>query len=360
VRIDELWLTDFRSYHEAHARFAPGLTAVVGANGQGKTNLVEGLAFTATASSFRGAPNEALIRRGAERAIVRAQAHREHRSVLIEAELSSTGRSRIQINRQRLPRTRDLLGGLRVTVFSPDDLELVKGGPAERRRYLDDLLVALHPRNDQLRSDVDKVLKQRNALLRQAGGRMTDEVGATLAVWDDRLAHAGDALGAARRDLVRRLVPELRRAYQVVAGDDDVAIGADYEPAWLGTGLGAALEASRRDDLRRGVTTVGPHRDELDLTLAGLPARTHASQGEQRSLAFALRMAAHALVADAVGTPPVLVLDDVFSELDPQRSRALLDAIPAAQTILTTAAVLPEGVTPDIVLLVDTGTVTER
>jgi DNA replication and repair protein RecF len=128
VRIDELWLTDFRSYHEAHARFAPGLTAVVGANGQGKTNLVEGLAFTATASSFRGAPNEALIRRGAERAIVRAQAHREHRSVLIEAELSSTGRSRIQINRQRLPRTRDLLGGLRVTVFSPDDLELVKGG----------------------------------------------------------------------------------------------------------------------------------------------------------------------------------------------------------------------------------------
>jgi DNA replication and repair protein RecF len=355
VRIDELWLTDFRSYHDAHARFAPGLTAVLGANGQGKTNLVEGLAFVATASSFRGAPTEALVRRGAEHAIVRAQGHREQRSLLIEAELSLAGRTRLQLNRQRLARSRDLLDALRVTVFSPDDLELVKGGPGERRRYLDDLLVALHPRNDRVRADVDKVLKQRNALLRQAGGRVGDDVASTLDVWDDRLARAGDALGAARTGAVDRLVGELRRAYQVVAGEQ-VAVDALYRPAWLESGLGAALAAARSDDLRRGVTTVGPHRDDLELSIAGLPARTHASQGEQRSLAFALRMAAHGLVTESVGTPPVLVLDDVFSELDPNRSRALLDAIPASQTVLTTAAVLPNGVIPDTTLTVVGGT----
>jgi DNA replication and repair protein RecF len=359
VRIDELWLTDFRSYHEAHARFAPGLTAVLGANGQGKTNLVEALAFAATASSFRGAPTDAMVRRGADRAIVRAQAHREQRSLLIEAELSLAGRTRIQLNRQRLARTRDLLDGLRVTVFSPDDLELVNGGPGERRRYLDDLLVALHPRNDQLRIDVDKVLKQRNALLRQAGGRLSDEVVATLDVWDERLAKAGDALGAARLGLVERLAPELRRAYQVVAGEE-VSVEVAYRPAWLATGLGPALEAARTDDLRRGVTTVGPHRDDLELGIADLPTRTHASQGEQRSLAFALRLTAHGLVTEAVGTPPVLVLDDVFSELDPHRSRALLDAIPSAQTVLTTAAMLPAGVIPEATLTIDQGAVTER
>jgi DNA replication and repair protein RecF len=353
VRVDELWLTDFRSYHEAHATFAAGLTAVIGANGQGKTNLVEAVGFLATTSSFRGAPNEALIRSGATRAIVRAQAHRDQRSLLIEAELSA-GRTRIQVNRQRLPRAKDLLGALRVSVFSPDDLELVKGGPAERRRYLDELLVALHPRNDQLRSDVDRVLKQRNALLRQAGGRVTDEVAATLDVWDQRLALAGDALGRARLDLVDQLRGGVARGYQVVAGAPE-SIEMVYAPTWLEGGLGAALEAGRHDDLRRGVSTVGPHRDEIELSIAGLPARTHASQGEQRSLAFALRMTGHELVARAVGAPPVLVLDDVFSELDPLRSRALLDAIPIAQTVLTTAGILPEGIAPEHTLVIDGG-----
>ena len=356
MHIDELWLTDFRNYREAHARFAEGLTAVVGANGQGKTNLVEGVSVAATASSFRGAPTDALVRHGVERAIVRAQAQREHRSLLIEAELSLAGRTRLQLNRQRVARARDLLDALRLTVFSPDDLELVKGGPGDRRRYLDELLVALHPRNERLRSDVDKVLKQRNALLRQAGGRLSDEVASTLDVWDDRLARAGDALGAARRESLDRLVPELRRAYQVVAGEQ-VVVDAVYSPPWMDIGLAASLAAARTDDLRRGVTTLGPHRDDLDLAIAGLPARTHASQGEQRSLAFALRMAAHGLVTDTVGTPPVLVLDDVFSELDPNRSRALLDAIPATQTILTTAAHLPAGISPDATLTIGEGTV---
>lgn len=355
MRVDQLWLTDFRSYIEAELTLAPGLTAVIGANGQGKTNLVEALVFLATTTSFRGAPNDAMVRVGADRAIVRAQASREERSLLIEAELSASGRTTIQVNRQRLARSKDLLGALRVTVFSPDDLELVKAGPGGRRRFLDDLLVALHPRNDQIRSDVDKVLKQRNALLRQSGGRLSGDVASTLDVWDDRLAVAGDALGRARRDLVDQLAGELSRAYDVVAGEQ-VPIEAIYDPEWLVEGLSEALQRSRTDDLRRGVTTVGPHRDELELRIGGLPARTHASQGEQRSLAFAMRMTGHTLVTDTVGTPPVLILDDVFSELDPARSRALLDAIPVAQTVLTTAGVLPAGVVPDRVVVVDDGT----
>ncbi len=354
MRVDELWLTDFRSYPEAHARFAPGVTAVLGSNGQGKTNLVEAVAFLATTGSFRGAPTDALVRAGAETAVVRARADREGRELLVEAELAVAGRTRIQVNRQRLGRSKDLLGAIRVTVFSPDDLELVKGGPSERRRYLDDLLVAIHPRNDKVRTDVDKVLRQRNALLRQAGGRVSPDVAATLDVWDSRLAAAGDALGNERRRLVEQMAGGLSRSYQTVAGTP-VSIDARYDPAWLSDGLATALVAARDDDIRRGVTTVGPHRDEIDLRIDGLPARTHASQGEQRSLAFALRMVGHTLVTGAVGVPPVLILDDVFSELDPYRSRALLDAIPTAQTILTTAGELPAGVTPDVVLTITDG-----
>lgn len=343
MRVAQLWLTDFRSYSSAELAFAPGLTAIIGSNGEGKTNLVEALGFLANTGSFRGAPNEAMVKMGAEQAVVRAQAEREERTLLIEAELSSTGRTRVQVNRQRLARARDLLGALRVSVFSPDDLELVKGGPAERRRFLDDLLVALHPRHDKLRTDLDRILRQRNTLLRQAGGRLSPDIVTTLDVWDDRLTETGNELGHARRELVESLRVGLSAAYQVVAGQQ-VAIDAIYDPSWLVEGLGPALAEARRDDIRRGVTTVGPHRDDLTLRIAGMPARTHASQGEHRSLAFAMRMTAHTLVTEAIGTPPVLVLDDVFSELDPHRSRALLDAIPVGQTVLTTAGPLPPGI----------------
>ena len=171
MKLERLWLTDFRCYHEAEITFDPGLTAVVGANGQGKTNLMEAVAYLATLRSFRGAPNEALVRVGTPRAIVRAEAERDGRSLLLEAEIVANGRNRTQLNRQPLRRARDLLGALRVTVFSPDDLVLVKGSPGERRELLDDVLVGLHPRHDQQRTDLDRVLRQRGALLKQAGGR---------------------------------------------------------------------------------------------------------------------------------------------------------------------------------------------
>jgi DNA replication and repair protein RecF len=356
LRVAHLWLTDFRNYPTADLEPAPGLTAIVGANGEGKTNLLEAVGYLATLASFRGAPGEALVRAGAEQAVVRAEVEREGRTSLLEAELRTVGRDRVLVNRQPLKRTRDLLGTVRTTVFSPDDLTLVKGGPAERRRLVDDALVACAPRHDATRSDLDRILRQRTTLLKQAGGRLTPEVAATLDVWDAKLAEVGEVLGTAREKLVARLEPVVAKAY------DDVASAAaqvtlTYEAPWRALGLAAALEAARNDDVRRAVSTVGPHRDELVLTVNGLPARTHASQGEQRSLALALRLATHNVVTEVTGSTPILLLDDVFSELDPDRSAALLQHLPPGQALLTTAGPLPDAVTPALVVRVRAGTI---
>lgn len=356
MRLARLWLTDFRSYASADIEFAPGLTVLLGANGEGKTNVMEAIGYLATLSSFRGAPNDALVRAGADSAVIRAEGAREGRALLIEAELTPTGRGRVQVNKQRLGRARDLLGALRVSVFAPDDLELVKGGPAGRRGYLDDTLVSRRPSLDSLRSDLDRILRQRNALLRQSGGRLSAEVEATLAVWDTKLVQAGETLADSRAELVAELGPVLDLAYDQVAGRP-VAVEMTYDAPWRAQGLAAALDAVRRDELRRGVSLVGPHRDELVITLDGLPSRTHASQGEQRSLALALRLAAHRVVTDATGSTPILLLDDVFSELDPDRSAALLAHLPPGQTVLSSAAGLPSGAAPELVLRVADGLV---
>ena len=380
MQVRTLWLTDFRSYDSVRLDLAPGLTALVGANGEGKTNLLEALAWLATLSSFRGAPTEAMVRRGAPFAVVRALAEREGRDLLIEAQIQANGRNRVLVNRQPLRRARDLLGSLRVSVFTPDDLVIVKDGPGERRRFLDDALVSLHPRNDGLRSQVDKVLRQRNALLKQTGGRLDESGAFTLDVWDAKLAEAGAALAAARLDLLDRMRPVLARTYDALARRP-ARVEARYEAAWagatpgaassrattdvpgedgggravLGEALAQALAAARTDDVRRGVSTVGPHRDDVVLTIGDGPARTQASQGEQRTLALALRLAVHHVVTAAAESPPVLLLDDVFSELDPDRSAALLANLPAGQTLLTTAATLPADAHPDVVLRLSGG-----
>lgn len=356
MHLARVWLTDFRSYLTAEVDLDPGLTAVVGANGEGKSNLLEAIGWMGGLKSFRGAPTEALVRVGAERAIVRGEGRRKGRELLVECEIAPGGRSRMLVNRQPVRRARDGLEFLRAVVFSPDDLELVKGGPGERRRYLDDLLVALDPRLDATRSDLDRILRQRSALLKQSRGRLSPEVEATLDVWDARLTTTGEALADARATLVEQLGPAVATAYEDLAGGGEV--GLRYAPAWRAGGLLAALHEVRRDELRRGVSLVGPHRDELDLTVEGLPARTHASQGEQRTLALALRLAGARLVAAALDTPPLLLLDDVFSELDPDRSAALLAHLPPGQTIITTATALPPGAVPGRVLRVAGGIVT--
>jgi DNA replication and repair protein RecF len=357
VLVRTLALTDFRNYVQADLEFAAGCTAIVGANGQGKTNIAEALSYLASLLSFRGAPSDALVRTGATEAFVRATVmHDDGRELLIEAQIVTSGRSRVQVNRQRLVRTRDLLGVLRVSVFSPDDLVMVKGGPSERRGYLDDTLVALSARHDRLRSDLDRVLKQRASLLKQAGGRLSSDMAFTLDVWDTKLADIADTLGRERAALVVQLEPLVAKAYAALAGEVQ-PVSMSYAPAWLVDGLAPALVASRADDVRRMSTTVGPHRDDLDVMLNGLATRTHSSQGEQRTMALALRLAAHQLVTEHHNEAPVLVLDDVFSELDPERSKALLANLPYGQVVITTASVLPEGASPDKVMRIVDGAV---
>ncbi|HWG73495.1 MAG TPA: DNA replication/repair protein RecF [Acidimicrobiales bacterium] len=357
MHVEQLWLTDFRSYRDAELAPAPeGLTVVKGANGEGKTNLLEAIAYLATLRSFRGAPGEALVRVGAPHAVVRAEAARQGRRLLLEAELRPSGRDRVQVNRQPLRRARDLLGALQVTVFAPDDLALVKGGPHERRGYLDDLLVALHPRHDASRSEVERVLRQRGALLKSAQGqpRPPSDVISTLDVWDAKLGAAGEALVAAREGLVAALGEPTARAYQCLAGAGGDGVTLRYGRSWTGS-LVEALGAARADDLRRGVSTVGPHRDEVVVEIGGLPARTHASQGEQRSSALSLRLAGHEVVTRRVGTAPVLLLDDVFSELDRDRAAALLTVLPAGQAVLTTTGDVPAGAHPALTVHVEGG-----
>lgn len=348
--LERLWLTDFRSHVSVDLEFARGVTALVGPNGSGKTNIVEAIGWITTTKSFRGAPTDALIRRGADRAIARAQLRSDQRELLLEAELPRTGRARIQMNRQRVQRTRDLLGVMSLTVFAPDDLEMIKGSPGERRTYLDHVVVSEHPRNEAIRANVEKVLKQRNALLKGVHGRLDSDAAFTLDVWDQKLAEGADQLGSLRADAVSRLNPLVSAALRAVAGDDH-NVRLDYTAPWCreagGDGLLAALSEARKDDVRRGVTTVGPHRDEIEIVLNDMPARTHASQGEQRSLALALRLAGHELVRNTTGVAPLLVLDDVFSELDDGRSAALVAALPSGQTLLTSAVDLPVGAIAD-------------
>lgn len=353
MQIRDIWLTDFRSYETAHMSCPPGLCAVIGSNGVGKTNLLEAIAYLATLSSFRSAPLDALIRKGADSAVVRAEVEHEDRVHLIEAEINRNRPNRVMVNRQRLRRSKDLLGSLRVSVFSPDDLELLKGSPGVRRSYIDDLLVSLHHRNDTVRSNWEKALRQRNALLKQVRGRLGDSTATTLDVWDTKAADTGEQLVSLRTGVLDRLTPHVQQAYQDLTGRDETVV-LTYLSAWDSPLLSSFLKA-RGDDLRRAVTTVGPHRDEIVIELNGLQARTHCSQGEQRCLALALRLAAHRLVTEEFGTPPVLLLDDVFSELDPERARALVAALPEGQAFVTTAAGLPDSVQPEEIVRVSRG-----
>ncbi len=357
MHLTRLELTDVRNYATLTLELGPGRTAILGDNGQGKSNLVEAVAFLATLKSFRGAPTEALVRQGAAAAVIRGTVDAAGRVVEIDVEIPRTGRVQAQVNRQRLARARDLLGVLRVTVFAPDDLEVVKGGPALRRDLLDDLVVALDPPRDAVRAELERVLRQRGSLLRQANGRLTDEVALTLDVWDRRLAEVGERWVAARLAALEALAPAVAAAYDDLAGrGSDVRL--DYDAPWRDAGLASALRATRADDVRRQTTGVGPHRDDVRLWLGDRASRTHASQGEQRSLALAVRLGAHRLVTERIGTPPVLVLDDVFSELDPHRGRALLAHLPEGQVLVTTAGPLPAGARADRVLRVRDGVCT--
>jgi DNA replication and repair protein RecF len=357
VHLAHLSVVDFRSYAAVELPLERGVTALVGPNGQGKTNLVEAVGYLATLGSHRVASDAPLVRGGAERAIVRGQVVRDGRSLLVEVEINPGKANRARINKAPVQRPRDVLGLLRTVLFAPEDLALVKGDPSDRRHFLDDLLVARTPRLASVRADYDRVLKQRNALLKTAG--LSRRTGGpdlrTLDVWDTHVSRVGSELLAARIELVEELRPLVEKSYAAVALGDSrsVSVGIDYlsslgpdvaltaDRDMLAAALGAALAGVRSEELDRGITLVGPHRDELVLKLGENPARGYASHGESWSLALALRLGSYDLLC-ADGGEPVLILDDVFAELDADRRDRLAQLVAPAEQVLITAAVVAD------------------
>ncbi|QLH22946.1 DNA replication/repair protein RecF [Streptomyces sp. Rer75] len=360
MHVTHLSLADFRSYARAEVALGPGVTAFVGPNGQGKTNLVEAVGYLATLGSHRVSSDAPLVRMGAERAVVRAAVVQGDRQQLVELELNPGKANRARINRSSQVRPRDVLGILRTVLFAPEDLALVKGDPGERRRFLDELITARAPRMAGIRSDYDRVLKQRNSLLKTAAmarrhgsrggsGGSGDAALSTLDVWDQHLARTGAELLAQRFDLISVLQPLADKAYEQLApgggpilleyrgsaGEDLTAAGSREE---LYERLLAALADARKQEVERGVTLVGPHRDDLVLKLGRLPAKGYASHGESWSYALALRLASYDLLR-AEGAEPVLVLDDVFAELDSRRRERLAELVAPGEQVLVTAAV---------------------
>ena len=343
-----LELVDFRSYERAVAEFEPGPNVLVGPNGVGKTNLVEALGYVATLDSHRVATDAPLVRAGASRAVIRCSVVHETRELLVELEITPGRANRARLGGSPTRRPRDVLGALRMVLFAPEDLELVRGDPAERRRYLDDLLVARQPRLAGVRADYERVLKQRNALLRTA--YLARKTGAgqrdlsTLEVWDHHLAEHGAALVAARLELCGALAPYVAKAYQAVSATRPDAL-ISYRSS-IGDAPGTAtadrmitaMREQRKAEIDRGVTIIGPHRDDLTLTLGELPAKGYASHGESWSYALALRLAAYELLR-ADGIEPVLALDDVFAELDAGRRDRLAELVGTAGQLLVTCAV---------------------
>ncbi|MEP7161875.1 MAG: DNA replication/repair protein RecF [Dermatophilaceae bacterium] len=376
MHVAHLSVADFRNYEAADLSLAPGVTTLLGANGQGKTNLVEAVGYLATLASHRVAQDAPLVRMGADRAVVRASIDRDGRRSLVELEIIPGRANRARLNRAPLTRPRQLLGTLRSVLFAPEDLALVKGDPSERRRFLDDLLVARQPRWAAVRADYERIVRQRNALLKSAAPQLRGPRGRrrgrerivtsdaeedasalhTLEVWDEQLAVVGAQLLYARLRLLRDLRPFLGEAYAVVSdapahaaasyrsslAEDVAAVlaaGEVPEHDVLYAAVLATLEQRRQEEVERGVTLVGPHRDDVILSLGDLPAKGYASQGESWSVALALRLAAFQLLRRDLGTDPVLMLDDVFAELDTGRRDRLAGLVGDAEQVIVTAAV---------------------
>ncbi len=372
--VRHLSLVDFRSYPHAEIPLGPGISTLLGRNGQGKTNVAEALGYLATLDSHRVSTDQPLVRMGAAQAVVRGAVVHEGRETLIELEINPGRANRARLARTPVTRPRDVLGTLRSVIFAPEDLALVKGDPSARRRFIDDLLVQRQPRWAGVRADYDRILKQRSALLKSAapvlrrGGRgarlpagtSSEEARAdalhTLEVWDTQLAGLGSQLIYARLRLLRDLRELLGTAYAQVSGADGdamvsyrssltedvatvLAAGEVPEVEDLRLAFHASLEQVRSAEIDRGVSLVGPHRDDLVLTLGGLPAKGYASHGESWSIALGLKLAAYQLLRHDLGTDPVLVLDDVFAELDSGRRERLAEMISDCEQVLITAAV---------------------
>jgi DNA replication and repair protein RecF len=354
VYVRHLGLRDFRSWANVELELTPGRTVFVGSNGYGKTNLVEALWYSSTLGSHRVATDAPLVRVGAQRAVVSTIVVNEGRECAVDLEITAGRANKARLNRSPVRSPREVIGVLRAVLFAPEDLALVRGDPGDRRRYLDDLAAVRRPRVAAIRADYDKVLRQRTALLKSASGaRFRGDRGSldTLDVWDGHLAAHGAELMAARMTLVNELAPEVQKSYQLLAPASRPAsisyhASVDIEPdrpdvELLRTALLEKMALRREAELERGVCLVGPHRDDLELRLGEQPAKGFASHGESWSMALALRLAAFELLR-AEGSDPVLLLDDVFAELDTARREALATAAASAEQVLVTAAVVDD------------------
>lgn len=378
MRVTHLTLADFRNYETAELDLVVGPNLLVGSNGQGKTNLVEALGYLSTLGSHRVSVDHAMIRTAQDAAIIRARLAHGARSILAEVQINRTGANHAQVNGSVI-KPRELPRYFSSVLFAPEDLALVRGEPSGRRRFLDELLVLRAPRMSGVLADYDRVLRQRNTLLKsaRASGVRGSQL-STLEIWDDRLIALGSELIEARGLLVAELSPEVAIAYSAIAGDEHSASLANYLSI-LSDGTGEsepeeaadsirrdrlnaeeaavhfrrALEALRRAELDRGVTLAGPHRDDLVLTLNGLPARGYASHGESWSFALSLKLASAAVLRrESNAGDPVLILDDVFAELDVSRRARLADAVDGFEQVLITAAVfedVPERLAVNVV-----------
>lgn len=357
--VSALELADFRSYTLAQLELDRGVTVFVGRNGQGKTNLVEAIEYLATSASHRVASDQPLVRHGAERAVVRSVVERDGRRLLLEVEIIPGKSNRARINKSPLPRARELVGVLRTVVFAPEDLEIVRGDPDGRRSFLDALMTLRTPRLAGVRSDFDRILRQRNALLKSAATTRGAFDASTLAVWNDHLVAAGSELLEARLALVRDLRAPVADAYHELAPSGGAA-QLGYRASWtrsealnvtsreeIAASLAEAVERVEREELQRGVTLVGPQRDDLLLTLGEHAAKGYASHGESWSIVLALRLASFALLRSD-GDDPVLILDDVFAELDSGRRARLAEMVADAEQVLVTTAV-PEDIPSTLV-----------
>jgi DNA replication and repair protein RecF len=355
VYVRHLGLRDFRSWAHADLELTPGRLVFVGPNGYGKTNLVEALWYSSTLGSHRVAADAPLVRVGTSRAVVSTIVVNDGRECAVDLEISVGRANKARLNRSPIRSPREVIGVLRAVLFAPEDLALVRGDPADRRRYLDDLATVRRPRIALVRADYDKVLRQRTALLKTASNtRFRGDRGAldTLDVWDGHLATNGAELMAARINLVDELAPELQKSYQLLAPESrpatigyrasvDVGCVDRTDVESFRTALLAQMSHRREAELERGVCLVGPHRDDLELRLGEQPAKGFASHGEAWSMALALRLAAYELLR-AEGSDPVLLLDDVFAELDTARREALAAAATSAEQVLVTAAVVDD------------------
>lgn len=367
VYVQHLSLTDFRSYSQLEVPLEPGVTVFVGPNGVGKTNIVEAIGYLGSLSSHRVSTDKPLIAFDAERALVRGRLVRGTQATSVELEINGERANRARINRANPVRARDAAGILRTVLFAPEDLALVKGDPSNRRRFLDELMVQLVPHHAGVRADYERVLKQRNALLKSIRGRrLTDAHETTLEVWDQHLAAVGSKLLHARLAVLTRLLPHMQQAYRELTDGSKIAAAVyrsslvsavsddDADSTATGEDLSAlsveainerflaAIAEQRRRETERGISLVGPHRDEVELMLGRALVKGYASHGETWSMALALRLGSYYLLTDDDRTPgstPVLILDDVFAELDADRRERLASVVVGAEQVLVTAAV---------------------